>query len=71
MKYYPIHTHLHCSHEPTASIASHISYAKKLGIHHLWTSEHDTRMGKKEKDLSVFCFSKKELFVKLANDVEA
>ena len=71
MKYYPIHTHLHCSHEPTASIGSHISHAKELGIRHLWTSEHDTRMGKKKIDLSVFRFNEKSLFVKLANGAEA
>lgn len=71
MRYYPIHMHLHCSHEPTASIGSHMSYCKELGIAHMWTTEHDTRMGKKKRDIPLFSFSEKELFITLANGVKA
>ncbi|MBQ8685067.1 MAG: hypothetical protein IJ514_02705 [Clostridia bacterium] len=70
MKFYPIHMHMHCSHEQSASIGSHMSYAAGLGIRHLWTTEHDTRMGKKKKAVPVFYFPKKELFVTLENGAQ-
>ena len=71
MKYYPIHTHLHCSHEATASIASHMSWAKSLGIAYLWLTEHDTRMGTKKSDIPLFTFPTPELFTRLPNGVKA
>ena len=71
MKYYAIHTHLHCSHEPTASIGSHMSHCKSLGIGYMWTTEHDTRMGKKKKNLPFFSFNKDELVVDFDNGVWA
>ena len=71
MKAYPMHLHLHCSHEPTASIGSHMSHAKELGICHIWTTEHDTRMGKKAKDIPFFAFCEKQLFVTLENGAKA
>ncbi len=71
MKFYPMHLHLHCSHEPTASISSHMSYAVGLGIRHIWTTEHDTRMGKKAKDVPEFSFPEKQLTVTLKNGVVA
>lgn len=71
MKYYPIHMHLHCSHEPSASLGSHMSHAAALGIRHIWTTEHDTRMGKKKSDIPVFAFPEKQLSVTLANGVVA
>ncbi len=71
MKFYPMYLHLHCSHEPTASIGSHMSHAAELGVRHLWTTEHDTRMGQKPKDISLFSFPEKELLVQLANGTKA
>ena len=71
MKFYPMHLHLHCSHEPTASISSHMSHAVELGIRHIWTTEHDTRMGKKAKDIPVFAFPEKQLSVALDNGAVA
>ncbi len=65
MKYYPIHTHLHCSHEASASIASHMSHCKELGIAHMWTTEHDTRIGKPQGKYFCFFFPEKSLFVRL------
>lgn len=71
MKYYPIHMHLHCSHEPTASIGSTMSRCKELGIMHMWTTEHDVRMGKKKRDIPEFRFLEKELFLSLPNGAKA
>ena len=71
MKAYPMHLHLHCSHEPTASIGSHMSHAAELGIRYIWTTEHDTRMGKKSKDIPFFAFPEKQLFVTLENGAKA
>ena len=71
MKYYPIHMHLHCSHEPTASLGSTMSLCKKLGIMHMWTTEHDVRMGKKKRDVPEFRFSEKELFITLPSGAKA
>ncbi|MBQ8685162.1 MAG: CehA/McbA family metallohydrolase [Clostridia bacterium] len=71
MKYYPIHMHLHCSHEPTASLGSTMSLCKNLGIMHMWTTEHDVRMGKKKRDVPEFRFSEKELFITLPSGAKA
>ena len=71
MKFYPMHLHLHCSHEPTASIGSHMSRAAALGVHYIWTTEHDTRMGQKAKGFPLFSFPEKELFTTLENGVKA
>lgn len=71
MKFCPIHMHLHCSHEPTASIGSHMSNAVKLGIQHIWTTEHDTRMGKKKTDIPVFAFPEEKLYTVLPNGAKA
>ncbi len=71
MKYYPIHLHLHCSHEPTASIGSTMSRCKELGIAHFWTTEHDVRMGTKKRGVPEFYFSEKELFITLPNGAKA
>ncbi len=54
--------HLHASHEPTASIGSHMAHSAELGIHHIWITEHDVRMGRKRKELPRFYFPKKALF---------
>jgi len=71
MRYYPIHTHLHCAHEASASIGSHMSYAKRLGIHHIWTTEHDTRIGKPKGEYLHFFFPRAELFTQLPSGRQA
>ena len=71
MTYYPIHTHLHCAHEATASIGSHMSYAKKLGINHIWTTEHDTRISKPKGEYLHFFFPQPELFTRLPSGRQA
>ena len=63
LRYYPMHMHLHASHEPSASIGSHMSHAAKLGIFHLWHTEHDTRMGQKGRIQAYsFAFQGEELY---------
>lgn len=64
MKYYQIHTHLHCSHEASASIGSHMSLAKSLGIEYIWITEHDTRIGKAKGKYFSFCFSERALYAR-------
>ncbi len=71
MKFYPMHMHLHASHEPTASIGAHMAHAAELGIKHLWITEHDTRMGDKRSPLNKFRFLKKKLFDDAAPGVRA
>lgn len=63
MKYYPIHTHLHCAHEASASIGSHMAHAKELGIEYIWTTEHDTRIGKPAGKYFSFSYTEKNLWV--------
>lgn len=67
MKYYPMHTHLHCSHEASASIGSHMSLAKSLGIERIWITEHDTRIGKPKGKYFSFYFSERSLYVRMPN----
>ena len=62
--FYPMHVHLHASHEPSASIGSHMSRAATLGIKHIWITEHDTRMGQKGRNAKdAFFFSEENLFI--------
>ena len=71
MKFYPMPMHLHAAHEPTASIGMHMSWARRLGLRHLWLTEHDSRMGTKRRPLPVFRFPKKKLFCDLPGGVRA
>ena len=48
-----------------------MSRAVELGIRHIWTTEHDTRMGKKAKDIPFFALPEKQLFVTLENGAKA
>jgi hypothetical protein len=48
-----------------------MSHARELGIRHLWTTEHDTRMGKKKRDIPFFLFTQKDLIIPLANGANA
>lgn len=65
MKYYPIHMHLHCAHEASASIGSHMAHAKALGIEYLWLTEHDSRIGKPKGRYLAFSFPEPQLWVHL------
>ena len=48
-----------------------MSHAAELGIKHIWTTEHDTRMGKKQTDIPVFTFPEDKLFTVLENGAKA
>jgi len=60
-KYYPITLHLHSVWERQASMAGHFHNAQKLGIHHMYITDHDTRMGPRGNQIDHFDFSKGEL----------
>jgi hypothetical protein len=47
-----------------------MSHAAALGIKHIWTTEHDTRMGKKKKAIPLFYFPKKALYITLPNGAQ-
>jgi len=71
MKYYPTHMHLHASHEPSASISSHMEWAKRLGIRYIWLTEHDSRIGRKKKPLDSFVFLEDKLTYTLPSGIKA
>ena len=60
-KYYPITLHLHSVWERQASMAGHFYNAKKLGIHHMYITDHDTRMGPRANQIDHFDFTQGEL----------
>ena len=47
IKYYPQHMHIHSIYEPGASMEGHMYFAKLLGMHHIWFTEHDILWNKK------------------------
>ena len=57
--------HLHCAHEASASIGSHMSHAKALGMEYLWLTEHDSRIGKPKGKYLAFSFPEQKLWVHL------
>lgn len=63
-QYIPVHMHLHSSHEPSGSIGGHMARAASLGVYHMFTTEHDTRMGEKNRAIRVFRFETPELMQK-------
>ena len=50
--------HLHSCHQPGGSMEGHIYNAKKLGMQYIHFTDHDTRMGRKQKQFDYFDFSK-------------
>ena len=49
MRFYPMPMHLHAACEPSASIGAHMHWARRLGIRHLFLTEHDSRIGVKRR----------------------
>ncbi len=60
-KYYPIPLHMHSVWERNASMEGHFYNAKKLGIRHMYITDHDVRMGRRHNHISSFDFSKQTL----------
>lgn len=56
--YYPISLHMHSVWERTASMEGHFYNAQKLGIHHVYITDHDIRMGRRKNHVDHFDFTK-------------
>ena len=56
--YFPITLHIHSVWERQASMEGHFYNAKKLGIHHMYITDHDTCMGPRANKVDYFDFSK-------------
>lgn len=61
-KYYPVPMHIHSVWERNASMEGHFYNAQKLGIKHMYITDHDVRMGPRENHISGYDFSKAGLF---------
>lgn len=59
--YYPIPLHMHSIWERNASMEGHFYNAQKLGIHHMYITDHDVRMGPRHNHISSFDFTKGKL----------
>ncbi len=56
--YYGIPLHMHSVWEREASMEGHFYNARKLGIHHMYITDHDNRMGPRKDHIDHFDFSK-------------
>ena len=56
MKYYPMHMHLHTTHQPGASMDSHMYNAHKLGMNYIRFTDHDVRTGISQNSVMGFDF---------------
>ena len=54
--FYAQHLHIHSCYEPGASMEGHIYHASKLGMKHIWFTDHDIRMGRKPTEVDSFDF---------------
>ena len=61
--YYPVPMHMHSCWESEASMAGHFYHANKLGIKHMYFTDHDSLMGRKKFHIDTFDFSKRQLFI--------
>lgn len=55
-KYYPVPLHMHSVWERHASMEGHFYNAQKLGIHYMYITDHDIRMGRKQNHIDSFDF---------------
>ena len=56
-KFYPMAMHLHCGHQPKASMESHIYNAASLGMEYIRFTPHDTRTGPVKYAVRTFDFT--------------
>ena len=61
MNYYPITLHIHSVWERNASMEGHFYNAQKLGLHHMYITDHDNRMGRRFNHIDHFDFSQGKL----------
>lgn len=61
--YYAVPMHMHSVWESEASMEGHFYHANKLGIKHMYISDHDSRMGRTEHHIDSFDFTKGELLI--------
>lgn len=54
--YHPMHMHIHTCFQPGSSMASHLYNANKLGMQYIWFTDHDVRMGTRQKPVTGFVF---------------
>ncbi len=59
--YYPVPLHMHSVWERNASMEGHFHNARKLGIQHMYLTDHDIRMGRRSNHIDSFDFSKEQL----------
>ncbi len=57
-RYHPITLHIHSAWERQASMEGHFYNAQKLGIKHMYITDHDIRMGPRENQIDHFDFNK-------------
>ncbi len=65
--YYPIPMHIHSVWERNASMEGHFYNAQKLGIRHMYITDHDVRMGRKAEHVEKFDFTN-GLYIDEASD---
>lgn len=68
MKYWPIHLHMHSAWESQASMEGHFYNAQRLGMQHMYITDHDSRMGPRENQVSYFDFSQGEIMIHEPSD---
>lgn len=61
--FYPVPLHIHSVWERHASMEGHFYNAQKLGIHHMYITDHDVRMGRKKAHIDSFDFSHGKVFI--------
>ncbi|MBE7025769.1 MAG: hypothetical protein E7408_06930 [Ruminococcaceae bacterium] len=59
--YYPVPLHMHSVWERNASMEGHFYNAQKLGIRHMYLTDHDVRMGRRANHIDSFDFTKGQL----------
>ena len=59
--YYPMHMHLHAGCDYGSSMALDMYNASLLNMNYIWFTDHDTRICKREDEISGFSFDTPEL----------
>ncbi len=62
-KYYGIPMHMHSCWERNASMEGHMFQLQKLGLNHMYLTDHDVRMGRRRHHIDHFDFSQGKLYI--------